>query len=298
MGQAALASRRSSDDLLKIRQLTLSDVPWAMRLVEIAEWNQTPSDWDRLVRVSPDGCFAVEWDGRKAGTATAVDYGTDCGWVGMVLVDPDFRNRGIGGALIGHCIAHLKGLGIRTIKLDATDPGRAVYLKQGFVDEYAALRHVGQLRPANVPQVDCTIEQADLGTAIAAAGMDRTAFGADRLALLVVLAEQRPELALVALRGGKVIGYGLARPGRLHGYIGPVIAERMDVAQALVAALAGKLNQQTLLIDTTALNEPWCRWLEESGLRIQRRLTRMYLGANDMPGDPRLVYALSAFETG
>jgi hypothetical protein len=173
-----------------------------------------------------------------------------------------------------------------------------VYLKQGFVDEYGALRHVGELKPAWAPAATCAIGRLAESCWPAVAALDRQAFGADRSGLLAVLAEQQPDLALVASQGEKVAGYGLARPGRVYGYIGPVVAERTDVAQSLVAGLARRLGQRTVLVDTTALNEPWCRWLAESGLVVQRRLTRMYLGTNETPGDPRLVHTLSAFETG
>jgi hypothetical protein len=216
----------------------------------------------------------------------------------MVLVDPDLRRQGIGRNLIARCLAHLKGLGVRTIKLDATDQGRPVYLKQGFVDEYGALRYVGKLKPTSAPAADCAFEQLTESRRSTVAALDRQAFGADRSGLLAVLAEQQPDLALVFAQGERVSGYGMARPGRLYGYIGPVVAERTDVAQALAAELARRLGPKTVLVDTTALNEPWCRWLEASGLEVQRRLTRMYLGTNDTPGDPRLVHTLSAFETG
>lgn len=284
--------------MLTIRPLTLSDVLFAMRMVESAGWNQIPADWERLLWIAPQGCFLAEWEGQPAGTATAVRYGTDCAWVGMVLVDPEFRRRGIGQGLIGHCIARLKTMGVRTVKLDATDQGRPVYLKQGFVDEYGTLRHVGRFEPARVPAGECRIEPLAPRHRQAVAAMDRRAFGADRSELLTVLAEQQPDRMLVAAKDGLIVGYGLARPGRLHGYIGPVVAERMDAAQMLVAELGRRVNQQTVFVDTTALNEPWCRWLEGCGLQAQRRLTRMYLGTNDTPGDPSRVYTLSAFETG
>ncbi len=285
--------------MLKIRQMDLSDVPFAMRMVEIAGWNQVPADWSRLLRVASDGCFLAEWEGQPAGTATAVHYGTDCAWVGMVLVDPSFRRRGIGMGLIAHCIAYLKSLGVRTIKLDATDEGRAVYLKQGFVDEYGTLRYAGELKLARFRATGIEIgpaiqERHSLPLQI----LDAAVFGARRIGLLNALIKQQPDLMLVATDDRLVVGYGLARPGRLHGYIGPVVAGRMDVAQALVAELAGRLEQPTVFVDTTVLNQPWCEWLGASGLREQRRLTRMYLGTNDRPGDPPRMYTLSAFETG
>jgi len=317
-----------------------------MQLVDTVGWNQLPADWQRLMRVAPDGCFLAEWDGFPAGTATAVHYGTQCAWIGMVLVDPDFRRRGIGGALLAHCVEYLKSLGVKTIKLDATDEGRAVYLKHGFKDEYGTIRYLGELKAAAVRpsagQLRPLVRERDMA---ALEALDSAVFGADRGCLLKVLIEQQPDVALVAseassqvsrnhgvqgpcmaepgfaerrLRRGEnnaamapgkagltrhsdgsvVAEYGLARPGRLHGYIGPVVAGQMDVAKRLVAELAEQLEQRTFFVDTTALNPAWCHWLEDSGLRVQRRLTRMYLGANDSPGDPQRVYALSGFETG
>ena len=285
--------------MLNIRQMALSDIPFAMRMVEMAGWNQIPADWSRLLKVAPGSCFLAEWEGQPAGTATAVRYGTDCAWIGMVLVDPSFRRRGIGMGLIGHCIAYLKGLGVRTIKLDATDEGRAVYLKQGFVDEYGTLRYLGELKPPRPRSAGIMIGPAGQERHAAVLEMlDVATFGAHRINLLNVLVEQQPDLVLVARDGDLVVGYGMARPGRLHGYIGPVVAERMDIAQRLVAELASRLDQLTVLVDTTALNQSWCDWLAGSGLQLQRRLTRMYLGTNDTPGDPSRVYGLSAFESG
>jgi ribosomal protein S18 acetylase RimI-like enzyme len=289
----------SGSAVLNIRKMNLSDISFGMQLVETAGWNQVPADWERLLRVAPDGCFLGEWDGRPAGTATAVRYGGLCGWVGMVLVDPVSRRRGIGGALLLHCVDYLKSLGVRTIKLDATEEGREVYLKHGFVDEFGTLRYQGELKPAGMREspirVRRPIQDRD---APALQNLDMAVFGVDRSKLLNVLIEQQPDLTLVATDDGLVVGYGLARPGRLHGYIGPLVAGRMVVAKLLLAKLAERLEQRTVLVDTTALNTSWCRWLEASGLRVQRRLTRMYLGANDRPGDTGRMYALSGFETG
>jgi predicted N-acetyltransferase YhbS len=285
--------------VLRIRPLGSSDVPFGMRLVETVGWNQIPADWERLLRVAPEGCFLAEWDGQPAGTATAVNYGTDCSWIGMVLVDPAHRRRGVGGALLAHCISHLRSLGVRTIKLDATDEGRPVYRKHGFEEEYGTVRYAGRLKPVAMrtscirierPSQDCHARVLET--------LDTVAFGVNRKHLLDVLSEQQPDLMIVATDDGIVVGYGLARPGRLHGYIGPVVAERMSVAKLLVTQLAEQLEQHTVLVDTTALNASWCQWLEASGLSVQRRLTRMYLGANDCPGDTGRMYALSGFETG
>lgn len=284
--------------VLQIRQMILSDVAFATRLVETVGWNQLAGDWQRLLTISPEGCFVVEQNRRPAATATATAYGTECGWVGMVLVHPDNRRQGIGAAMIHQCLNYLTSLGVRTIKLDATDEGRAVYLKHGFVDEYSTVRLAGTLHLHGYRQDRYELRPIRPGDWPAVTQMDRVAFGADRSELLAVLARAQPDLAMIAMEDDRLAGYGFARPGRLHGYIGPVVAERPDAAEALVAALNSRLDAATVLVDTTALNAAWLDWLETNGLQVQRRLTRMYFGTNDCPGEPNRVYTLSAFETG
>ncbi|MDF2959371.1 MAG: putative acetyltransferase, partial [Paenibacillus sp.] len=126
-----------------IRQLTEDDIPFAMELKNIAGWNQVEADWQGYLELEPEGCFLAEVNGRKAGTATAIRYGTKAGWIGMVLVHPDLRRYGIGKALLNRTIDYLKGLGVECIKLDATPMGKTVYVPLGFTDEYELERYQG-----------------------------------------------------------------------------------------------------------------------------------------------------------
>src|SRR2546426_12200613 len=85
---------------MKLRVMTIPDIPAGMRLKEIAGWNQTPADWERFLSASPEGCFVTEVEGRVVGTATTINYEDRFAWIGMVLVDPDYRGRGIGTRLL------------------------------------------------------------------------------------------------------------------------------------------------------------------------------------------------------
>ena len=106
--------------------MTPAELDFADSLRALAGWNQTRNDWQRLLAHEPRGCFVAEWNGALAGTATTTCYGTDLAWIGMVLVHPDYRRRGIGTALLQQCLDYLSGRGVRCIKLDATPLGRPV----------------------------------------------------------------------------------------------------------------------------------------------------------------------------
>src|ERR1041384_2093827 len=98
---------------LNLRLFTKADLPFADSLRAVAGWNQTIRDWQRFLALQPEGCFLAEWNGSPAGTATTIAYGTEVAWIGMVLVHPDCRSRGIGTALLQHCIDFLRRRQVR-----------------------------------------------------------------------------------------------------------------------------------------------------------------------------------------
>src|ERR1044071_275669 len=130
---------------LTLRHLCLSDLPFADSLRAIAGWNQTLADWQRFIDLSPSGCLIAECEGRQVATATTICYGKELAWIGMILVHPDFRRRGIARVLLRHCIEILQHAGIKSIKLDATPEGRQVYQRLGFVDEFTLTRYAGSV---------------------------------------------------------------------------------------------------------------------------------------------------------
>src|SRR5690606_11968900 len=116
-----------------IRTLNENDLPAAMRLTEIASWNQTSLDWHRFLSANPPGNYAAVCGGEVMGTAATIRYNNKIAWIGMVLVDPNFRRRGIGQQLLE---AALQGLSdVPCVKLDATPDGKKLYDTLGFEDE-------------------------------------------------------------------------------------------------------------------------------------------------------------------
>src|SRR6266853_292860 len=119
----------------EVRLLRESDIPAALRLKELAQWNQTENDWLRLLRLEPSGCFCATMDGDVVATTTTTTYGHELAWIGMVLVDPKLRQLGIATKLMQVAIDYLSKAGVSTVKLDATPAGRLVYEKLGFKNE-------------------------------------------------------------------------------------------------------------------------------------------------------------------
>src|SRR6266850_7622987 len=126
----------------EVRLLRASDIPQAMRLKDAAGWNQTEEDWRRILDLEPEGCFGIEREGRLVATTTAICYGRELAWIGMVLTDPEFRGQGLASQLMRRTLEFLNGRTIQCVKLDATGMGRGLYQKFGFVDECPVERWV------------------------------------------------------------------------------------------------------------------------------------------------------------
>src|SRR5438045_882532 len=130
---------------LEIRLLDESDISAAMQLKELARWNQTESDWRRLLRLEPRGCFCARIDGVLTGTTTAITYSSELAWIGMVLVDPEYRRRRIATRLMQAALDYLSER-VATVKLDATPDGQPVYENLGFKVESLVERWSGRAR--------------------------------------------------------------------------------------------------------------------------------------------------------
>src|SRR5215470_16986887 len=100
---------------MRLRMMHEQDVPAGLRLNTLAGWNQTAADWRRFLGNSPRGCFVMEHDGKVIGTATTICYENRFAWIGMVLVDPDYRKQGIGTQLLKRTIDYLDQVHIVTM---------------------------------------------------------------------------------------------------------------------------------------------------------------------------------------
>jgi ribosomal protein S18 acetylase RimI-like enzyme len=106
--------------------MTAADIPQAMQLKDAAGWNQTCADWLRFLSANPEGCFVADIEGRILGTSASIVYEGKLAWIGMVIVDAQYREQGIGTTLLQYVIRYLDSRRIQCIKLDATPHGNVV----------------------------------------------------------------------------------------------------------------------------------------------------------------------------
>jgi len=284
---------------MRLRTMTKHDIPAGLRLKELAGWNQTAADWNRFLDASPKGCFVAEVEGKVRGTATTISFENKFAWIGMVLVDPEYRSRGIGTKLLQRTIEYLDHEKMPTMKLDATPQGKPLYEKLGFVTEYGIERWVLKKPPqADMQIVDSKRELLSPVQLESIVGKDREVFGADRSPLLRSLYEEMPHYAMSVWSSGTLQGYTLGRKGSFADHLGPWMAEDSASARPLLHGFLARSSRETVIVDCLTANAVAVELLRTSGFSYARTLTRMVRGPNGYPGNPDTLCAILGPEFG
>jgi GNAT superfamily N-acetyltransferase len=257
-----------------------------MALKEAAGWNQTEADWLALMRLAPETCFGLESGGTVVATTTAIQYERKLAWIGMVLTHPDHRRRGFGHRLVEHALAELAARHVAWIKLDATEMGAGIYRELCFEDETAIERWS---RPAGGFDAKGKVHPPGWSS------FDRSAFGADRTALLAELAP----LGAASIEGE---AHAMGRPGSNAAYFGPCVSRSPEAARELLVWFLARYGSGPAYWDLLPANTEAVQLARAFGFGPLRRLVRMVRrgepGAPPLEHNDRQVFAIAGFEYG
>lgn len=286
------------DDLnFLVRPMLLTDLKPAMDLAGIEGWNQTVKDWMILVDNPLNTCLVAEYNGKIIGTSTVINYSDIAGWIGMVLVNKDFRRKGIGRTLVTKILDKVHGF--RSVKLDATPAGQPVYKKLGFIEERVLYRMIStpylNFNKMEYSTEPVAIQPNEFDEIIK---FDKDIFGVERAYLLKNSMLNYPAKAFKLKRDEKISGYILGRDGIRYNYIGPVFAFTTSDAKALIFRALKSLTNQDVALDVPEDKKELIEWLESIGFVIQRQFTRMYLNQNPLPGRIENQYLIIGPEYG
>jgi len=258
---------------VRIRTMTTDDLALGLRLSRQAGWNQTEADWLRLMYFEPEGCFVAELDGAAVGTTTTCVLG-HVAWIAMVLVDENHRRRGVGTHLLRHALDHLDSRQVPTIRLDATELGRPVYEKLGFIPEYDLARYQGIAPSSPAP---LTVAETTSNAYPDIIEFDKVTTGTNREKMLIRLFEEFPQGLRTFRPQGKIEGYVTMRPGANAVQIGPCVAAT-NAGPALLCDALDRCAGKYVFVDIPLDNTGAVSVAESSGLEIQRCFTRMCRG--------------------
>ncbi|RKT53165.1 GNAT family N-acetyltransferase [Saccharothrix australiensis] len=241
-----------------LRALTAADLPACLDLAADRDWPREEAKWRFLLRVgSGFGAFDGE---RLVGTAIVTRFGDIHTVLSMVLVARSHGGRGLGRRVVAHALAFA---GTPVASLCATPLGRPLYEKLGFREVGRLAGHFGVLTapPSGATRPAARADRARL------VAEDAEVFGADRSALWAELFDFAHEVRVA--EGGFAASW--RDTDRL--VVGPVVADSVEVAKALIADVAGAGPARVDVADPDL-----AAWLAAHGMPARFDVARMVRG--------------------
>jgi ribosomal protein S18 acetylase RimI-like enzyme len=284
---------RQPDDFV-VRAMSAEDVALAVEWAAQEGWNPGLHDADCFRAADPHGFFIGEWRGEPVACLSAVAYGEDFGFIGLYIVKQTFRGRGFGMRLWQHGMGYLQH---RNVGLDGVLAQQANYRKSGFQLAYRNIRFQGVAQGIVSDAADADVLHASALPFESLNVYDRQCFPAMRERFLAAWLAQPGALARVAVRDGRVVGYGVLRRC-LTGYkIGPLFADNGEIAGRLFSALTSSIPGEVFFFDVPEINAAALSLAERHGMTSVFETARMYTQAPPVISIER-VFGVTSFELG
>ncbi len=210
--------------------------------------------------------MAYGMGGKLIASAAIILYGEAFASIGMVIVHPDYKGRGIGKAITSSC---MNSVSARTpIMLIATEEGKPLYEKLGFrsvsyVSKYICNSYNADDHCVGNENYMMNYEVGDLEKIIK---IDGYAFGTNRKEFLKKRIMQSEQCIVVKDKEQSVLGYGLSIQTPENKIIGPIVAKNDEMAMRIVHDLA-KGHNDKLRIDVLEGKKGFMKVLEITGFK-------------------------------
>ena len=274
-----------------IRTADQRGIETAVKFAAAEGWNPGRHDAACFYEADPEGFLVGALGEEIVSTISAVRYGSVYGFVGLYIVTPEHRGKGLGYALWREAMHRLER--IRTIGLDGVLAQQANYAKSGFAIAHRNIRYECK-GGGTVPSGVLPIAKVPFDRLLA---FDTQCFSTPREVFLRAWISQPDAFGYAAVDASGVYGYGIIRPC-LQGYkIGPLFAESESVAATVFSALAAHASDGPLYLDVPDVNVHALALARRHSMTPCFETARMYRGPQ--PATPmNKIYGISTFELG
>ncbi|MHC1696775.1 MAG: GNAT family N-acetyltransferase [Geobacteraceae bacterium] len=253
------------------------DISEFLSLATEEGWISSAWELEFLRRSFPSGCLVCRNKGIPVAFLTSTKY-RKSGWIGNLLVRKEWRGKGLGSALFERALEVLDQAGTRTIWLTASESGRPIYERHGFlaIDTVHRWEANGQILAGDPDSNYAGI-----------LALDETGWGDHREELLRAMINHGstsllPGGFLTRQRWGNVI------------QIGPWSSSNPKVAhQLLEKSITAKADGPRILLDVPEGNSAATMLMQRAGFRRQSSTTLMYRGEKPAYAAER-IYALAS----
>ncbi len=250
------------------------------------------SDAECFYAADPNGFLIGVLKEQTVGCISAVSYAGRFGFIGLYIVLPEYRGRGLGIKLWQAAVARLRG---HNIGLDGVLAQQENYAKSGFRLAYRNVRYRGQAARIETPDSILPADEVGFKKLLE---YDRRIFPESRDDFLRAWINQSRAGAFVAVSHGQLAGYTVVRKCHDGWKIGPLAADDGAIARRLYnAAASHATGGDSIFLDVPVPNTAAQQLVAEFQLAAGFETARMYTGPNPAVDVSRL-FGVTTFELG
>lgn len=276
--------------MITCRTARLEDLDLALNWAADEGWNPGLDDAAAFFATDPAGFFvAVDADDTPLAAISVVNHSDAFAFLGLYLVRPAYRGRGIGLQLWQHALRHA---GQRTVGLDGVEAQQQNYVASGFAHAGGTTRFSGKVHGHTDPSIR-TAGPDDIPDLIA---QEATASGVAKPAYLSAwFGNTAHRTTLVSESSQGINGLCTVRTCRAGVKIGPLVAESTEFAERLICH-AATLSETTVTLDVPETSQTLSGLCQSYGLKAGFKTARMYRGPFTLR--PHDLYAVASLELG
>ncbi|MCC2252260.1 MAG: GNAT family N-acetyltransferase [Bacillota bacterium] len=282
-------SEKTEINLVALEEL---DIPGLIALSAAVGWDYDKHEI-RTVMSSGKVYGHKNMEGKIVSSAAIIPYGSSLASIGMVIVHPDYRGKGLGRKVTQKCLDSVSDE--TTVMLIATDEGKPMYESMGFcsidcVYKYLCDSYLSIEQNNNLDMEITPIHEENLPQIVR---LDKNAFGEERKTFLIHRIKQAKEALVVKDSDGMIIGFALSVLGPINLILGPIVAPNAHIASLLIDKLANN-HQGRLRIDIPSGNEAFMSHLEKCGFTKVSQPPIMIKNSKQLPSRNKALYGIAA----
>ncbi|MBN2615800.1 MAG: GNAT family N-acetyltransferase [Bacteroidales bacterium] len=281
---------------LAFRKLDFDDVKKLVRWAEEEGWNPGPHDAEVFWETDPDGFYGFYLNDQLIAGGAVISYNGAYGFMGLFIVIPEFRNRGIGRTLWYQrrdlLISRLHN--DAAIGMDGVVDMQPFYRKGGFEiafkdERYERLGEKFDLSPHIYPVMETELNEL--------LEYDRQCFGYSRPQFLIPWMNRPGTLTFQYIENGVLKGFAVRRKAAQGYKIGPLFADNESVAEELYKACLNSVAGARIYLDIPMINRGAVELVKKYRAHYVFECARMYRG-NPVQTNIHKIFGITSFELG
>ena len=283
-------------DNLSFQKLDQQGVHTLIAWAQAEGWNPGPYDAEVFWETDPDGFYGIYLDHVLIGGGAIVSYNRAFGFMGLFIVQPEYRGQGIGEKLwyLRRDTLLQRLNDDAPVGMDGVVAMQPFYQKGGFEIAFKDERYEKMGIALDVDARITTVTTADFDNILA---YDTQCFGFPRPQFLKPWLNKPTHKVFRYTANNELKGFAVLRKVTRGFKIGPLFADAADVAEALYRGCLNAAQGENIYLDIPMSNQGAIDMVKKYEAKYIFECARMYYGKPPKTNMDK-VYGITTFELG